>query len=366
MKIALIIPALAKGGAERTISNLSLMMQKEHDVHVIVLDSSEKSYPHGGILIDLKTPPSKKGVLGKGFTLLKRAYRLNKLFKQEKYDAIYALMEAAGAPAVLASKRTIVSVRDTPESLAAFHQKMIKLVYPRAQKVVAVAKATENKLRDSYGLKNTTTIYNMANLDMAKTMSAAPIDIDYPFILAVGRLAKQKGFDLLIEAFAASKASQHIKLLILGDGQEQQALEQLAVDKKVETQVVFYGNTDNPFAFYSKADFFTLSSRHEGFPNILVEALATGCACLSVDCPTGPNEIIVDGNNGMLIEADNIPKLTKAMDQLYFDEALKTKFRAQAKASVSYLKPQAIAQQWIDLIHHSPEECIPNAIDTGI
>ncbi len=350
MKIALIIPAFVRGGAERTVSNLSLAMQAEHDVYVILLDSHDKRYPHGGTLIDLGTPPSTYGIVGKVFTLLNRTYRLKKLFKQEKFDGVFALMEAAGVPAVLADKNTIVSVRDTPESFTPFYQNLLKRVYPRAQKVVAVAKATEQKLRDDYGLKNTTTIYNMANIEMVTKLSRSPIDVQQPFILAVGRLFKQKGFDLLIEAYAKSKAKDHIKLLIVGEGSEQPALEALIKQNNLEDKVMLYGSTDNPFAFYAKAEFFVLSSRHEGFPNILVEALACGCACLSVDCPTGPNEIITDGENGMLIETENIPKLTESIDRLYFDEDLKARFKENAQASVAYLRPDAIVQEWLNLI----------------
>ncbi|MEE9352431.1 MAG: glycosyltransferase [Thiotrichaceae bacterium] len=350
MKIALIIPSLSKGGAERTVSNLSLAMQDEHDVSVIVLDSQDQQYPHGGKLIDLGTPPSSSGALGKVYMLLKRAYRLKKLFKKEKYDGVFAFMEAAGLPAAIASKEVFVSVRDTPEKLAGFYPKLIKYIYPRAKKVIAVAKATEQKLVNHYGLTKTTTIYNMANIDMAAELSTADIDIKQPFILAVGRLNKQKGFDFLIKAYAASKAKDHINLLILGDGPEQEALQKLIDDNQLNDKATLYGSSNNPFAFYAKADFFVLSSRHEGFPNILIEALACHAACIAVDCPTGPNEIITPNENGLLIPTENIPELTKAIDQLYFDNALKAKFRKNAQASVKYLSPEAIAQQWVDLI----------------
>ncbi len=350
MKIALIIPSLVKGGAERTVSNLSQVLEKNHEVSVVVLDSSDQCYPHGGRLIDLQAPPSAGSAIGRVLTLLKRTWRLKKLFRKEKFDVVYALMEAAGAPAVLASKETIVSVRDTPESLASFYQLLIRYIYPRAKKVVAVAKATEQKLQQNYGLKNTTTIYNMAAVDMADELSKADIDVQPPFILAVGRMEKQKGFDLLIEAYAQSRCKDKIPLLILGEGSQRPELEKLIRKHGLEDKVTLYGNTDNPFAFYARADFFVLSSRHEGFPNILVEALASHAACIAVDCPTGPNEIITDGENGRLIEAENIPLLAETLDEVYFDKALKQRFRENARASVAHLSPEAIAQAWVDLV----------------
>ena len=349
MKIAVIIPSFCRGGAERTASNLSLILQEKHDVTVILLDSRDQCYPHGGKLIDLGTPPS-HSAMGKILTVLVRAYRLKKVFSTEKYDGVIALMEAAGIPAVLASKDTIVSVRDTPESMPSMYQKLIKTVYPRSKKVVAVAKATEKKLQDEYGLNNTTTIYNMANTEMMDKLSASTIDIESSYILAAGRLAPQKGFDLLIEAYASTRAKDHIKLLILGEGSERAFLEALIKEKHLEGRVILYGSTDNPFAFYTKADCFVLSSRHEGFPNILIEALACECACIAVDCPTGPNEIIIDGENGLLIEAENVPKLTETIDRLYYDENMKTKFRKNARPSVSHLSPDSIAQEWVNLM----------------
>lgn len=352
MKIALIIPSLVKGGAERTVSNLSLALEKQHDVSVVVLDSDNQCYPHGGRLIDLQTPPSAGSAAGRVMTLLKRAWRLKKLFREERFDGVFAFMEAAGAPAVMASRQTIVSVRDAPESLPGFSRLLIRLFYWRANKVVAVAKATEKKLQQQFGLKKTTTIYNMAAVEMAEKLSQEPIDKEQPFILAVGRLAPQKGFDLLIEAYAQSRCKDEIPLLILGEGPEQASLEQLIKDRELSGRVTLYGNSDNPFAFYGKADFFVLSSRHEGFPNILVEALACHCACVAVDCPTGPNEIIVDGENGRLIEPENIPLLAKTLDEVYFVDALKQRFRDRARASVAHLSPEAIAQSWVDLIEN--------------
>ncbi len=349
MKIAFLIQSLGHGGAERTVSNLSLAMQKEHDVTVILFDARNNYYPHGGRLIDLDII-AKGNALGKATTLLKRTLLLRKLFKKEKFDAIYSFLESSGLPSTLASKETITSVRDNPAALEKIYHMLIPRIYPKAKKVVACSKAIEQTLINDYGLKNTTTIYNAIDIEKAVKLSTETIEETGEFILAVGRLDKQKGFDYLIEAFAASKASEMMKLIILGEGEERATLNALIEKHHLEDKVLLKGSVKNPFAYYSKAQFFTLSSRHEGFPNILLEALACSCPCISFDCSTGPNEIIQHNENGLLVEAENVAELTNAINTLHGDTALQEKFKQNAQASIQYLSFENITNQWLSLI----------------
>lgn len=349
MKIAFVINYMKSGGAERAVSNLSLAMQDEHDVSIILFDASDIGYPYGGKIIDLNAP-SKESSFGKLFTIIKRAMKLKKVYNEEQFDGIFTFMEAAGLPSVIASKETIVSVHDNPASLPKSYQPFYPRLYPRAKKIAACAKAIEDKLIATHNFKNTTTIYNAVDAEHAIQRSQEPIDEDQPFILAVGRLAPQKGFDYLIEAFAAGQAKNDVKLLILGEGDERPALEALIAKHGLEGKAILKGNVDNPFAYYAKAEFFVLSSRHEGFPNILIEALACECPCVSFDCETGPNEIIRSGENGILVDAENVTALSKAIDELHDNKDLQATFKKNARNSVEHLSPQAIAADWINLI----------------
>ena len=350
MKIAFVIYSFEGGGAERVVSNLSLEFAKEHDISIILFDTSEIAYPYKGKIIDLKLPSAKSGGLGKIVQLLRRAISLRRVFKKHQFDVIFTHMETANFPAILVSKDIIASVHDDPNSFTKMYRFLIPKLYPRAKKVITVSGQIEAKLNAGYHVHNTATIYNTVDIEYAQKQSKEHIEHDKPFILAVGRLGEQKGFDMLIEAYAQTKAKNTTDLIILGEGELRSELEALVEKYDLQGKVHLKGRVDNPFAYYSKAKFFVLSSRHEGFPNILIEALACDCACIAFDCPTGPNEIIQPGKSGLLVEPENIEALGVSIDELHSDEVLLATFRKNASASVEHLSPSKIAHEWMKLI----------------
>ena len=352
MKIAFVIANLNGGGAERAVSNLSLAMEKAgHDVSVILFDARDIAYPYGGQIIDLNSHP-KDSILGKALTIFSRVKKLRRIYEQQRFDAIFAFMEGSGIPSVLASKQTIVSVRDNIQSLSAIYKPLFPYIYPKAKKVVACANAIEDELVATYSFVNTTTIHNMVDIKQAIQRSQEPLELDQkrPFLLSAGRLVPQKGYDLLIEAYANSQAKNKMDLIICGEGDDREKLQSMIDKKGLSDCIKLKGAVENPFAYYAEADFYVLSSRHEGFPNILIEALACGSACIAYDCKTGPNEIIKEGENGLLVEAENVPAMTKAIDKLAEDKALQKLFRSNARQSVEHLSPESIANEWLKLV----------------
>jgi len=349
MKIAFISHSLKAGGSERAISNLSLEMQKNHDVSIILFDATDVGYKYGGRLIDLKCP-SKSNPVDKAINILKRAYLLNKLFRKEKFDAIFSFMEAAGFPSVIANKNTIVSVHDNPADLPKVYIPFLPFIYPFAFKTVACSLAGEKKLKKNYRLKNTTTIFNSVDLDKAKQLSKEAIYHHRPFALAAGRLDKQKGFDILINAFSKCKSNADLDLFILGEGQERLSLEKQIRELGLKNRVFLTGQVKNPYSYYAAAEFFVLSSRHEGFPNILIEALSCECPCISFACETGPSEIIIPNKNGLLVEAENEDELSKSIDLLHFDPLLRQKLKQNTCASIQHLGTDKISKEWLKLI----------------
>ncbi|MBP98451.1 group 1 glycosyl transferase [Candidatus Poribacteria bacterium] len=140
-------------------------------------------------------------------------------------------------------------------------------------------------------------------------------------IVAMGRLTYQKGFDLLIKAFAQIHCKyQDWELIIWGEGEGRMGLEHLRNNLGLEGRVFICGQTSEPFDELSKADIFVLSSRFEGFPNVLCEAMACGIATISFDCPTGPRDIIRNELDGILVPPEDIDSLSEAMERLVSNE----------------------------------------------
>jgi glycosyltransferase involved in cell wall biosynthesis len=134
-----------------------------------------------------------------------------------------------------------------------------------------------------------------------------------PVIIATGRLTKQKDFPTLIRAFARLREQQSARLIILGEGEDRERLQDLAAELRVEANIDFPGFVSNPYAYMRRASVFVLSSRWEGFGNVVAEALACGTPVVSTDCPSGPAEILEGGRWGRLVPVGDSASLSEAM-----------------------------------------------------
>ena len=170
-------------------------------------------------------------------------------------------------------------------------------------------------------------------------------------IIAAGRLVYQKGYDLLLEAFA-SVAAEHSDwtLDIYGRGSNRRRLEKLVIDLGLGEQVRINPPTDRLGDRMRAASVFALSSRFEGFPLVLLEAMAAGLAVVTFDCPTGPDEIVTDGDNGLLVPPQDVPAFARALDRLMRDEALRLRLAAAAAPSVLRYSAMDVGRRWDDLL----------------
>jgi len=170
-------------------------------------------------------------------------------------------------------------------------------------------------------------------------------------LLAAGRLEHQKGFDLLLEAFAAVAAKHPDWTLdIFGRGSRREPLEQSIVDLGLGGQVRINAPTDRLGEHMRTASVFVLTSRFEGFPLVLLEAMAAGLAVVSFDCPTGPGEILTDGTSGLLIPPEDVPALAAALDRIMVDESLRRRLATAAPAAVLPYSTQQVGQRWHELL----------------
>lgn len=170
-------------------------------------------------------------------------------------------------------------------------------------------------------------------------------------VIAVGRLVRLKGFDVLIEAFSQCVASRpEWRLVILGEGPERGALEKLLRERNLADRVELPGRVQDVFPILSKTAFFVLSSRYEGFPNALIEAMACGLPVIATDCPSGPAEIITNGVDGVLVPIEDVHAMAEAMGRLMDSDELRAQLASAAVNIRKRLSIQEIMSKWGTLL----------------
>lgn len=228
-------------------------------------------------------------------------------------------------------------------------------VYRHLRQIVCVSRGIGVTLRNRYGLRGERlrVIYNPLDLPRIERLRDEPLPEwaafmrVRPTVLGVGRVGHQKGFDLLIEAHARVRARgvEH-DLLILGKGDDLEGLRALARSLGVEESVHLPGYVPNPYPFMAHATVFALSSRYEGFANVVTEALACGAPVVSFDCPSGPGEILEGGRYGVLVPPEDVPALAGALGALLTDPARRERLRGEGRGRARDFAPEHIVPQW--------------------
>ncbi len=201
---------------------------------------------------------------------------------------------------------------------------MIPWIYPWADALIAVSNGVADDLSKTIGVdrEKIRVVFN-PSIDASNRpgLDVSPNHEWFgqpkvPVIVAAGRLNPQKDFETLIRAFALVRERRKARLLILGEGPERQSLEFLVSSLGLEQDVVLPGYTDDPLPYFCEASLFVMSSIYEGFPNVLVEALACGAPVVCTDCESGPREILQDGRLGPLVPIKNPDRLAEAITQV--------------------------------------------------
>ena len=197
-------------------------------------------------------------------------------------------------------------------------------LFPDAAHFVGVSRGVSDSLATSFGIprESITTIYNpVVTPDLHAKAAEQPDHLwlrhdGAPVVLAAGSLEEVKDYPTLIRAFARLAARRPCRLVILGEGSKRKEIEGLVEESRLTDRVSLPGWVENPFAFMARASLFALSSRWEGLPTVLVEALACGCPCVSTDCPSGPAEILLNGDLGPLVPVGDDAALAEAMERV--------------------------------------------------
>lgn len=332
MKIALFLPNLHGGGAERMMLNLAREL-KSYPISIdLIVANLFGDYisliPEGIEVFNLN---SKKTIFS--------IFKLKKYIETNQPDILISTLRRANVTAVLSkilSKRQfklILREANTFSSQAKIDETipekilnvLCKLLYPKADSIVAVSKEMANELVADLKINSgkIICIYNPVVDEMIqkKTLEKPEhkwlIQKNEKVIIGIGRITPQKDFETLIRAFSIVKKEIPSKLIILGkpdqSNGEFEKLIKIVSELNIKNDVDFPGFVDNPFSYLANSDLFVLSSKFEGLPGALIQALYCGCPVVSTDCPTGPREILENGRFGLLSPPGDWQKLALNM-----------------------------------------------------
>ena len=371
--LALFLPSLAGGGAERIMLNLARGMAEAGVRVELVVGSASGPYrdqvPAGCTLVDLGAPRVLAALPGLVRYLRRRRPRV--LLAAMDHANLIALWAAALArvPTRVAVSVHIHLSREAgtaPRRAGRWLPALARVFYPRALAVIAVSQGVADDLNALLGpgraplrvLPNPVVTPELADL------AAAPADHPWlapgpgpgpdgqraPVILAVGRLTPQKDFPTLMRAFAALDPGRGVRLLILGEGPERAALESLVNELGLKGRVDLPGFTANPFACMARARLLVLSSAWEGLPTVLIEAMACGTPVVSTDCPSGPREILAGGRLGPLVPVGDAVALAAAIGGV-LDRPLPA---ADLKAAAAQYGLATVTRRYLEVLGLAP------------
>ncbi len=384
MKILVVIPNLHGGGAQRVVSLLSQEWAKSHGVTIALFDASEISYDHGGRIVDLRDPVDAPGnpntfirkiynvetrsmpllglvrrslpdIIKNTYNIGMRSTWLLSLLRRERPDRIISFMEIANIPATIASTLTgrlphlTISVRNNPAYIFSFQDRLLApLLYRLPSRVIAVSEGVKRGMASVWRLplERISFIPNSVAMKTAQE-TTSPLPECYSYILGVGRLVPQKGFERLLQAFhRLNRPALH--LAILGEGPERANLLRLARELGLEGRLHLPGHVAEVETWYRHTACFVLSSRYEGWPNVLGEALANGCPVVSFNCNYGPSEILEDGKYGLLAPEGDVEALAGAIVRVLDDDALQRDLAAKGSERAQMFGPEKIATRWLE------------------
>ena len=350
IKICIVTISLSKGGAERSTALLSRMLSSEgFEIFLVTLNDSV-DYKYSGNLINLgKNKPKRESI----FNRFKRFEKFRKLIKKENFDFIidnrnrqFALKELFYLNYIYKGANIIYVVRSFNLSQYFPENNFVrKKMIHDSKGIVGVSKAIADTINKKY---NTNKAINIYNPKEEFNVSKEEVINKEEYILYLGRIEEAvKNLTLLLESYKESiLPKQHIKLKILGNGPDEDWLKKKIIDLELNDLVEVIPFTPHVYPYLNNAKFLTLTSRYEGFPRVLIESLSTGTPVVSVNCESGPNEIVNHENNGLLVENFNIQNLSEAYNRFILEEDLYLHCIQNAIKSVNHLSVDTIAQQW--------------------
>ena len=370
MKITLVISALDCGGGERAIVLLAQGLSNlKHQVTLITLsDKSTDFYqlPSTVSRIALGIMSDSSNLIEAVENNIGRISTLRSAIESTQPDVVVSSLRKTNVSVILALlgiKYPVIVTEQNDVKVFSYGlvwETLRRLTYPLCSKVVSVSKGVDRGI-ELVPSNNRAVIYNPITIKEDQTTDplAPEVDPDKNWIVSMGRLATQKGHDLLLQAFQQiAPKYPDWQLLILGKGELREQLEQMRDDLGLSGRVVFTGALNNPFAVLKKAKLFVMASRNEGFPLAHGEALACGLPVIATDCPSGPSEMIRHDVDGLLVPNQDLGALAAAMESLMSDEQKRKQLAAKATEVIERFGQDKIVAQWETLMQKLVEEKI--------
>lgn len=360
LRVAFVIGSLGPGGAERVITILANAFAQHgwHTLIITLVHAERQFYPLDPRVrsISLLRLNGRRNVLAKIANGLAALKKIRRTVQLNRSDVVVSFLTETNVLAILALAGTGVPVVVSERTDPLLHKlpwvwRLLRRCSYRASAALVIQ--TEALREWAKRLVPDSRISVIPNPIPSRAFVTQSADSSLPqvFISAMGRLVYVKGFDILIEAYSTIAARYpHIKLVILGEGPDREQLRDIAAKFRVSDSVHLLGHRTDPFSVLGRALLFVQSSRYEGFPNALAEAMSIGLPVVASDCSHGLRAIIAHEENGLLVPPDDAGALACAMLRLIENDSLRGRIAANGKRSVESLDTPLIATKWKDLI----------------
>lgn len=341
-KIAVITATLLGGGVERVMINLAEAIQEKDGYEATLIVISD-----GGGQPTHQPPKNVPVVYLHKNRVITSVVALRNLLKEHRWDGIITAQEHVNVALWLAMKTAKVSIpwlpvvhstlsislKKSPYFLDKILAPVVRSLYPRFKRIGAVSLGVKEDLVNSFGLAPAQVV-SLPNPVISNAILRDSVNFQdnerFDQVVAAGRLVPEKGFDVLIQAFHIFSQTHDFSLIILGEGPERESLEKLINELGLTRRVLLPGFMPDPYPYMRTARLFVLSSRYEGLPTVLIEAMAYGTQVVATDCRSGPAEILDGGRYGVLVPVDDPQALAKGMAQALSSPVVSEELRQQA------------------------------------